>query len=338
MKARLLRARTGSGAIDMASVDEAAGLLRDGRLVAIPTETVYGLAANALDRAAVARIYAAKGRPSFNPLIVHVPDQSAARRLAAEWPDAAEALAQAFWPGPLTIVVRKQPSVPPEVTAGGDTVALRAPAQPVARALLDALELPLAAPSANRSNAVSPTSAAHVMQGLGARIDAVLDDGPCAVGIESTVVDVTGDVPRLLRPGGLPIEAIERVVGPLARAEEPTGGARRASPGMLTRHYAPDVPTELVDPSAFVAAMSRMPASARVGAVVRTAPRPSDPRVVGWERLGDNPAEFGRRLYASLHRLQDQGATHVLLERVPDAAGWEAVADRLRRAAGPIRR
>src|SRR5919202_2722131 len=196
-------------------IARAAAVLKQGGLVAFPTETVYGLGANALDAAAVARIFAAKGRPAYNPLITHVADVAGARRLARHWPESAERLAAAFWPGPLTVVVPKRPEVPDAVTAGLDSVAVRVPAHPVALALLREAALPVAAPSANRSTQLSPTTARHVEQALGDRVDLILDGGPTRVGIESTVVDLTGDVPVLLRPGLLAARDLEPVVGAL---------------------------------------------------------------------------------------------------------------------------
>ncbi len=221
---------------DLSQIDSAAAILRAGGLVAMPTETVYGLAADATNDLAVARIYDAKGRPSFNPLIVHVADVAMARRYA-EFSTLAERLATAFWQGPLTLVLprRADSGLSHLVTAGLDTIALRAPAHPVARALLAAAARPLAAPSANLSGTVSPTTAAHVRDGLGGRVDIILDGGACAVGIESTIVKIDGDRAILLRPGGVAREEIERVTGaPLAAPS-----AAIEAPGMLASHYAP---------------------------------------------------------------------------------------------------
>lgn len=330
----LLHAFLADGRLDEATLATAARLLREGRLVAIPTETVYGLGANALDPKAVARIFEAKGRPGFNPLIVHVTDAKAAAALASHWPETASRLASAFWPGPLTLVVPRGPSIPDLVTGGLPAVALRAPSHPVARRLLLAAGIPIAAPSANRSGAVSPTTAAHVLASLGGRIDAVLDAGPCAVGIESTVLDLTGARPRLLRPGGVDPLAIEAIIGPIERGPTVLDSGARASPGMLSRHYAPDAVTKLVDLSALRSTIAGLPADARIGVIVRAQTAPDDLRIAGWERLGNDPAAYARELYAALHRLEAAGVTHVVLERPPDAPGWEAVLDRLTRAAG----
>ncbi|HVX66855.1 MAG TPA: L-threonylcarbamoyladenylate synthase, partial [Bryobacteraceae bacterium] len=199
-------------------MQRAAELIRAGRLVAFPTETVYGLGANALDAGAVARIFAVKARPSTSPLIVHVASLEAARELAAEWPEEAGALGRRYWPGPLTLVLPKKPQIPDIVTAGIGTVGLRVPAHPVALALLQAAGVPIAAPSANRFMGLSPTSAAHVRESLGAGVDLVLDGGPTRVGIESTVLSLVGGTPVLLRPGMIPLEELEAVVGPIAVA------------------------------------------------------------------------------------------------------------------------
>src|SRR5437763_8542920 len=229
---------------DSAAIASAADVLRSGGLVAFPTETVYGLGANALDADAVGRIFAAKGRPAANPIIVHVADAAGVGAVVADWPDAAARLAERFWPGPLTLVLPKRDAVPDVVTAGGPTVAVRVPAHPVAHALLRAAGVPVAAPSANRSSELSPTTAGHVLHGLGGRIDLILDAGPCPGGIESTVLDVTNDPPRLLRPGLVTPAQIEAVIGPIQRFGEPAGSVLR-SPGLLAKHYAPRAPLEL---------------------------------------------------------------------------------------------
>jgi L-threonylcarbamoyladenylate synthase len=214
-------------------ISQAAEILRAGRLVAFPTETVYGLGANALDGAAVQRIFEAKGRPLTSPLIVHVPSIEAARELASVWPREAQLLAEKFWPGPLTIVVPKAPQVPDLVTAGLPSVGLRMPAHPLALELLRATQLPLAAPSANRFTELSPTTAEHVREGLGDRVELVLDGGPCGVGIESTVLSLAGPRPRILRPGAVTQTQIEAVIGPVEV------GAGAESPGQHPKHYSP---------------------------------------------------------------------------------------------------
>jgi L-threonylcarbamoyladenylate synthase len=232
-----------------AALAEAARVLHGGGLVAFPTETVYGLGANALDASAVARIFAAKGRPANNPLIVHISETSQVQQVAADWPASAERLAERFWPGPLTLVLPKRDTVPEIVTARGPTVAVRVPAHPVAEALLRASGLPIAAPSANRSTELSPTRAEHVLGGLQGRIEMLLDGGPTSGGIESTVLDLTTIPPRLLRPGPIGVAELEAVIGSLARdAPIPVETSHALpSPGMMPRHYAPRTSLEYVE-------------------------------------------------------------------------------------------
>lgn len=331
--------RVDPDAPDPEALARAAAVLRGGGLVAFPTETVYGLGANALDPAAVARIYAAKGRPGYNPLIVHVAGVEEARRLAAPWPEAAERLAAAFWPGPLTLVVPRAPEVPGAVSAGLSTLALRIPAHPVARALLRAAGVPVAAPSANRSTEVSPSTAEHVAKSLGGRVELILDGGPAAVGIESTVVDVSGPVPTLLRPGAVSIEALRAVLGEVARpSAAPREGEARPSPGMMDRHYAPRGEVRLFgadDRDAAVEEARRAAeAGRRTGAVLLSAGAAEIPALLV-ARMPDDPAGYAARLYAALHEMDDAGAELILVERVPEGAAWEGVRDRLRRAATP---
>jgi L-threonylcarbamoyladenylate synthase len=312
---------------------EAAKVLRAGRLVAFPTETVYGLGAHALDAEAVQRIYDAKGRPSLNPIIVHVATTQSARDLAAEWTPAAEVLADAFWPGPVTLVVRKRSVIPDIVTAGLDTVGLRVPAHPLALAVLEEVGVPVAAPSANLSTQVSPTTAQHVMRGLGDRVDLILDGGPTPVGIESTVVDVTGAVPRILRPGTIGRDAIARVAG-AAETLAHGGGDRPRSPGLVGKHYAPRAEVVLWDAvereNAAVKARSAAAQGRRVGLMAFTP--------LGWEltlqrAMPRDPDAYAAMLYASLHAFDEARCDVVFVERPPDTPAWAAVADRLRRAA-----
>ncbi len=300
-------------------IARAAELLAAGGLVAFPTETVYGLGGDARSAAAVAAVYAAKGRPSFNPLIVHVPDLAAARRVARFTP-AAERLADAFWPGPLTLVleVRPEAGLAPAVTAGLPTVALRVPAHPVAQALLRAFGGPLVGPSANPSGRVSPTRAAHVLAGLDGRIAAVLDGGACPVGVESTIVGASA-TPRLLRPGGLPVEIVEARLGaPLAAA-----GAGISAPGQMSSHYAPA-------------------ARVRLGA---TAPAPDElwlgfgPQTAGAEMTlsaSGDLAEAAANLFQAL-RAADAAANGrtIAVAPIPEHGLGRAINDRLRRAAAP---
>jgi L-threonylcarbamoyladenylate synthase len=281
------------------AISEAARLLRAGELVAFPTETVYGLGAHALDERAVRKVFEAKGRPSYNPLIVHVAALDHARRVTAAWPTAAQRLAERFWPGPLTLVLPKSAVVPSIVTAGLDTVAVRVPAHPVALALIREAGIPIAAPSANRFTELSPTTARHVEKSLADRVAMIVDGGPTAVGIESTVVDLTHGTPIVLRPGAISADDLGSVIGAIAHpAADPTGDAPRPSPGMMQRHYAP----RLVD----VHAVVTMPATAD---------------------------EYARRLYAAFHDLDDAGCTLILVERVPAESAWAAIADRLARGA-----
>ena len=302
-------------AADEGGLARAASLLGQGGLVAFPTETVYGLGADATNDVAVARIFAAKGRPSFNPLIVHVPDLDAARAIAQVTPEAAR-LAAAFWPGALTLIMPLRPgAVSRLVTAGLDTVALRVPAHPLARDLLRAAGRPIAAPSANPSGRVSPTRAAHVAAGLDGRIDAILDGGPCEVGVESTIVD-PGPPPRLLRAGGIPSEAIEAALGaPLAA---PAGGI--TAPGQLASHYAPTGTLRLnvCDPD---------PGETHIG----FGPGPAD---LTLSPSGDL-VEAAANLFDILHKLDAMGATRISVAPIPDTGLGRAINDRLRRAAAP---
>jgi L-threonylcarbamoyladenylate synthase len=308
-------------------IAQAAAAILAGELVAFPTETVYGLGAAALDVQAVAKIFAAKGRPSYNPLIVHVLGVEQARALVAEWPPLAEALARRFWPGPLTLVLRKRAIVPDLVTAGLDTVAVRAPAHPIARALLEAAKVPIAAPSANRFQAISPTTAAHVERSLGSEVALILDGGPTQVGIESTVVGLDGP-PTLLRLGGLAAAEIEAVCGPLASPPAPEPGAARAAPGLDDRHYAPRGELRILAPAELAAAAAR-PGPGPLGAIT------IGPVPAGVDHALELPADphgYARLLYASLHTLDALGCARILVEAVPEEPAWAAVADRLRRA------
>ena len=321
-----------------AALDRATALLRRGGLVAIPTETVYGLAADALDEEAVGGIFRAKGRPAGNPLIVHVADAAMARALAAAWPVAAEALAAAFWPGPLTLVVPKGRQVPAIVTAGGETVALRCPAHPLARRLIERSGIPLAAPSANRSERLSPTTAHHVLTSLGNRIDLILDAGPATEGIESTVVDCTTSPPRILRPGPVAAAAIEAVLGgPVAvgPAAESAGGPAR-SPGQLPRHYCPRTPLELpADPPARVAEL--LAAGQRVGWLVLADAEAARRLAASGDLVAvpmpADPAGYARSLYATLHALDERQLDRIVADPPPTSDAWRAVRDRLSRAA-----
>lgn len=323
-----------AGHPDAGAIARAAAVLRAGGLVAFPTETVYGLGASALDAAAVARVFAAKGRPANNPLIVHVADTADAVRVAAAWPESAAKLAERYWPGPLTLVLPKRPEVPDAVTAGGPTVAVRVPAHPVALALIRAAGVPVAAPSANRSGYLSPTRAEHVLRGLDGRVEMVLDAGPVPGGIESTVLDLTSDPPRLLRPGLVTPAQIESVIGPIAGTPTAGEGVGRPlpSPGMLSRHYAPWAPLELAedDDRARVEELRR--AGLRVGWLTFDRPEADRPGVTAVVMPRD-AEEYAARLYAALHLLDGAGVDRIIVAQPPDAPEWLAVHDRLRRAA-----
>jgi L-threonylcarbamoyladenylate synthase len=282
----------------------AAELLRAGRLVAFPTETVYGLGANALDEIAVRRIFEAKGRPFSSPLIVHVSSIAMARELALEWPERAELLARQFWPGPLTIIVPKRSHVPDLVTAGLPSVGLRIPAHPLAQALLEAAQIPIAAPSANRFTELSPTTAEHVRESLGSPVDMILDGGPCKVGIESTVISLAGPTPRILRPGMIARTQIEEVIG-LVEA-----GAGVESPGQHPRHYSPRTPIVIGD-------------SPDKGHGVR----------LDFSSMPRDAARYAEQLYRVLHDLDRQGYDWIAVELPPDTPEWAGIRDRLTRAA-----
>jgi L-threonylcarbamoyladenylate synthase len=310
---------------------EAAALLRAGGLVAFPTETVYGLGANALDPAAVYRIFEAKGRPPANPLIVHVEGETMLRQVVATWPPAAAALAARFWPGPLTLVLPKTPAVPDDVTSGGPTVAVRVPAHPVALGLIRAAGVPLAAPSANRSSQLSPTRAEHVLAGLNGRIDLILDGGPTASGIESTVLSLAGEQPVLLRPGPIAVPELERVVGPVARQTAVESGGPLPSPGMLARHYSPRTTVELFVGADRLAARAEKleRAGEQIGCVVideRNLPGIVVP-------MPSTSAQYAARLFDVLHDLDGRGLARILIELPPETDEWLAVRDRLTRAA-----
>lgn len=321
------------------AIERAAVRLRSGALVAFPTETVYGLGANALDADAVQRIFAAKGRPAHNPVIVHVASADAARNVVSAWPEAAARLAQRFWPGPLTLVLPKAASVPDVVTAGLEKVGVRVPQHPVALELLRAAGVPVAAPSANRSNATSPTTAQHVVASLGDADVLVLDGGPCEVGIESTVVDVGLDRVVLLRPGAISRAQLEHALG--SRVELAAGvadDAARPAPGMMRRHYAPRARVVRVahgDDAAMGRAIEAALREGRTGVLACTTRRaPHRATDVGLEvvAMPGDAAAYARDLYAQLHAFDGKGMAVVVVEDVPPGAEWDAVRDRLQRA------
>ena len=311
------------------SLDEALAALRRGEAIGFPTETVYGLAADAHDPEAVRRIYALKGRPSDHPLIVHVADAVTASRWAGAWPKAAEALAEAFWPGPLTLILPRAASVPDEVTGGQDTVGLRVPSHPMALALLRAFEGGLAAPSANRFGRISPTTAQHVREEFGEAVPIVLDGGDCEVGLESTIVDLSGDTPRILRPGKLSRPEIEALIGPVAEGSD--SDSPRAS-GTLASHYAPRAGVELLARAPLVARYHELVKRGdKVASLLRGQPFKS----IKGEVLPSDLAGYGHALYAALRRLDAQGFDTLLAELPPHTAAWAAINDRLKRASAP---
>lgn len=316
---------------DPARIEEATALLNAGELVAFPTETVYGLGADARAPAAIARIFAAKGRPANHPLIVHVSGLAAAEEWIADLPDAARRLAEAFWPGPLTIVMTKSADVPAAVTGGQSTVALRAPAHPVARALLAAFGRGIAAPSANRYGRISPTRAADVREELGDRVALVLDGGDCEVGLESTIVACLDGPVTLLRPGAVSRSQLADLVGPIADAD----AASPRAPGRDRSHYAPYTALAVIEAGGLRAEIERALASGERIAVLARSEAPVVSERLVWRVLDQRPMEYGRALYAALRELDRAGAARILVEDVPSGEPWAAITDRLKRATAP---
>jgi L-threonylcarbamoyladenylate synthase len=315
--------------VDAATIARAAALLRSGELVAFPTETVYGLGADAGNADAVRRIFAAKGRPADHPVIVHLAAPVDAAHWARAVPDAARRLAEAFWPGPLTLVLPRAAHVSDAVTGGQDSVGLRVPSHPVARALLAAFRGGVAAPSANRFGRISPTTARHVADDLGDGVALILDGGACDVGIESTIVACLGDDPVLLRPGGIGIDRLTRVLGRAPRTA--AAEAPRAS-GTLASHYAPKTPATLVAPDALHAEIRQLAArDERIAVLARTAARRGE-GAGAWVQAPADAAAYAHELYASLRALDAAAADVILIEAVPEGPAWLAVRDRLARA------
>ena len=334
----------------LVAIERAARLLRAGDLVGMPTETVYGLAADALNPEAVKKIFAAKGRPADHPVIVHLPSADHLPRWAASIPKDALALARAFWPGPLTLILKREADVPDEVTGGQDTVGVRVPAHSIALALLQVFGSGIAAPSANRFGRISPTTAAHVQEELGERVAMILDGGACPVGIESTIVDFSRDVPEILRPGAITADDIARVIGrrPRVRGElEQVGAAQgeadaagkadapqvpRVS-GALAAHYAPRTPLRLIDALRLAGEAAEIAASGcRVAVLAISVSDPQDGRLA-WHAAPSQPAAYAHDLYANLRTLDALGVDVILVEAMPAGAPWTAIADRLGRAA-----
>ena len=326
--------------LNAGQVEEAAAVLRRGGLLGIPTETVYGLGANGLDEGAVGRIFAAKGRPQDNPLILHIPSADRLERYCRDIPAAAYVLAGRFWPGPLTMILRRKPLVPDAVTAGLDTVGMRCPAHPVCRAILAAADLPVAAPSGNTSGRPSPTTAADMLEDMDGKIDAIVDGGPCAVGVESTIIDLTERPPRLLRPGGVTLEELEAVLGEVAVDPAVTrlmgAGEKPRAPGMKYRHYAPKAPVTVVQGTpADAARYIRRHIADGEGVICFNE---FVPLFEGHpvEPIGpaDDPAEHARRVFDAL-RYFDGTDVQRIWAQCPDPVGIGlAVSNRLNKAAG----
>jgi L-threonylcarbamoyladenylate synthase len=341
-------------------IARAAALLRAGRLVAFPTETVYGLGANALDPEAVARIYAVKRRPATSPLIVHVASVDMAKSLVADWPESAAVLTSNFWPGPLTLVlpvVRAETGVrvgtgvppiqaeqrsaapasrtiPPIVTAGLPTVGLRQPAHPIALALIEAAAIPLAAPSANRFTELSPTTADHVRQSLGSEVELILDGGPCTVGIESTVLSLAGPNPVLLRPGGISRQQLEAFLGPVATLKDAPAGAHPA-PGMHARHYSPRTVLYLVQKGEVPepGPGQRQEQSQQSQGLYLQLHHPPIHTDIAIYQMPQSSVEYAAKLYDVLHQADNESHAWIAVDLPPETPEWEAVQDRLKRAA-----
>lgn len=311
-------------------ISRAADILRAGGLVAFPTETVYGLGADAANGQAVNRVFAAKGRPADHPLIVHVGRIESLSKWARDIPASAWRLAEQCWPGPLTLILKRHPNVPHVVTGGQETIGIRVPDHPVALGLLNSFGGGIAAPSANRFGRVSPTVAEHVAVELGEAIECILDGGPCAVGLESTILDLSGTRPRILRPGAVTPERLAETLG-----ETPTVGGQGGPrvPGRLPVHYAPTTPLRLIEATALETVACELSASTRLITVLSMRPRIAGASHCRWWLMPADPKEYARLLYARLREADTKDCDCILVERPPASAAWEAVRDRLRRAA-----
>lgn len=339
MRAKILPTHT--AALFAAAVKRAADLLRAGEVVALPTETVYGLAANAFDAKAVAKIYEIKGRPAHNPIIVHVADVEMAKRCVTAWPASADQLAKSFWPGPLTMILPRAPIIPDIVAAGGATVGVRWPSHPFMQAVICECGFPLAAPSANLSNAISPTNATHVSKQLGDQLALIVDGGQSQVGIESTVIDLVAQPPRVLRPGMIHEEslsaALENYRLPIAdcRLADPNVSELR-SPGLLNKHYSPKAKLvvrhwrDTADLNLQLSAFNLQRAKTHIIAHTHI---PSGEGLGGVSVIPHDAEAFARAIYAELHRCDEAGAELIVVEALPAGPEWRAIADRLTRAA-----
>jgi L-threonylcarbamoyladenylate synthase len=328
---------THTPALFQTAVKRAAGQLRAGEVVALPTETVYGLAANAWDEKAVAKIFQIKGRPANNPIIVHVAGVDMARRCVADWPPAGEKLAKAFWPGPLTLVLPRAKGIPENVTAGGATVGVRWPGHPLIQAVIRECGFPLAAPSANLSGRISPTNAGHVRQQLGNHISLIIDGGQSQVGIESAVLDLTVSPPEILRPGMIHTESLTAVVGRV-RTGRPGAqiGSHLRSPGLLKKHYAPKAKLLVLDWQDEADLKDRLTARhlpCTVCHLIAHTRIPSRGDLANVSVIPHDAEAFARAIYAELHRCDEAGAEWIVVEAPPDSPEWAAIADRLQRAA-----
>ena len=319
------------------AVEQAVALLREGAVVALPTETVYGLAANAFDVTAVQNIYNVKGRPARNPVIVHVASLAMAHDCVSVWPEEAEKLARQFWPGPLTLVLPRVAAIPDVVAAGGNTVGVRLPSHPLIRRVIEACKFPLAAPSANPANQLSPTTAGHVLEGLRGKIPLIVDAGPTSVGIESTVLDLSSARPRILRPGMISAKQIGQAIGQeitSASGATPASGDLK-SPGLLKKHYSP---------RAWMMVASWKNEGELSALVKECGVKPEATHVISYEHIPEaNPFgrvaiipydedAYARAIYAELHRSDELGAVLILVERPPAGEKWEGIRDRLARA------
>jgi L-threonylcarbamoyladenylate synthase len=336
MKTELLPTHT--TALFTAAVKRAAALLRAGEVVALPTETVYGLAANAWDEKAVARIYEIKGRPAHNPIIVHVAGNEMARTCATGWPAVAAQCSKAFWPGPLTLVLPRSRNIPDIVAAGGDTVGIRWPGHPFIQAVIRECGFPLAAPSANLSNQISPTNAGHVRSQLDGRIPLIVDGGQSQVGIESTVLDLTVNPPRILRPGMIHAESLAAVAGRLAESPAPGGQVQvhLKSPGQLLKHYSPKarlVVAQWRNDAELRARLAELPHASATCYIIAHTKIPGGFEAANVSVIPHDAEAFARALYAELHRCDAAGAGLIVVEAPPESPEWSGIADRLRRAA-----
>jgi len=309
-------------------------LLKNGKLIAIPTETVYGLGADAKNPAAIQRIYEVKGRPITNPLIIHIPNSDAMQAFAIDIPTTAKQLARAFWPGPLTLILKRHPSVPLVVTAGQETVALRVPNHPLTLAILEAFGGGIAAPSANRSGHVSPTTTEHVRDELGTAVDYILEGGACQIGIESTIVDLSSDTPTILRPGSISQAALEAVLGcPVLYHQNPTIQV----PGNSLSHYAPLQPLYLLSFQILMHTVEKLLKKSSSFSVLSFEPKPllANTPLIEWIMVDKDPVLYAQQLYHHLHAFDKTTGCCILVESPPNTLDWNAIIDRLQRAHSP---